>query len=90
MYKVVTHPSNTKHFNDVLRDSRDIHPMFVFMGMEIVEDSCLPKDVPSGKYVQPDGRIVAKADIISRTMLLDQGAFQNQCFHFGRGHDSLQ
>lgn len=73
MYKVVTHPSNAKHFKDTLRDIRDIDPMFVFMGIEIVVDSCLPEDVPSGRYRLPNGRIVAKADISIKTRWIEYG-----------------
>lgn len=73
MYKVVTHPENVKYLSDTLRSSRDIHPMFVFTGIEIAEDPYLPKDVLSGKYVQPDGRIVAKADISIKTRWIEYG-----------------
>lgn len=73
MYKVVTHPENVKYLSDTLRSSRDIHPMLVFKGIEIVVDSCLPKEVPSGRYRLPDGRIVAKAEISIKTRWIEYG-----------------
>jgi hypothetical protein len=73
MYKVVTHPENVKYLRDTLRNSRDVHPMFVFTGIEIVVDSCLPKDVLSGKYVQPDGRIVERSNISIKTRWIEYG-----------------
>lgn len=73
MYKVVAHPENVEYLRNTVRNSREIHPMFVFKGIEITESPYLPKDVLSGKYIQPDGRIVAKADISIKTRWIEYG-----------------
>jgi hypothetical protein len=73
MYKVVTHPENVEYLRNTVRNSREIHPMFVFKGIEITQSPYLPKDVLSGKYIQPDGRIVAKADILIKTRWIEYG-----------------
>lgn len=73
MYKVVTHPANVKHLKAMLKNSRDIHPSIVFFGMEIREDPYLPIDVLSGKFIQPDGRVVEKNGISIKTRWIEYG-----------------
>lgn len=73
MYQVVTHPANVKHLKAMLKNSRDIHPSIVFSGMEIREDPYLPIDVLSGKFIQPDGRVVEKNGISIKTRWIEYG-----------------